>query len=181
MSINIDTLRFPIGRFSRPKEFSQGDVEGWVRDIENFPRLLAAEVDGLSDGELSLIYRPEGWSIRQLVHHCADSHMNSFIRYKLTITEEKPAIKPYFEDKWAEMKDYSEVDIDASLSILKGLHMRWVKLLRDLTPDDLKREFIHPEHGWSMTLGANTALYSWHCKHHLEHVKLAKKHKGAFN
>ena len=181
MSIDLESLRFPIGQFSRPQKYSQEDVERWISDIEEFPSLLEKETAGLSTEELSWIYRPDGWSILQLVHHCADSHMNSFIRYKLTMTEEKPTIRPYFEDKWAEMTDYSEVEIQASLYILKGLHSRWVKLLSDLSMEDLEREFIHPEHGWTMSLGANTALYSWHCQHHLEHVKLAKKYKGEFN
>ncbi len=181
MSIDIESLRFPVGKFSRPKEYTPSDIEGWISDIEQFPALLEKEVAGLTEAELAWQYRPEGWNIRQLVHHCADSHMNSFIRYKLTLTEDKPTIRPYHEDRWAEMSDYKDEEINTSLAIIKGLHGRWSRMIKSLSPEQFDREFVHPEHGWTMSLGQNTALYSWHCRHHLEHVKLAKLHKGEFD
>src|SRR5690606_40023431 len=120
--------------------------------------------------ELAKRYRPEGWTIRQLVHHCADSHMNSFIRFKLTLTEETPTIKPYLEDLWAELPDASHLPIDSSLDVLKGLHHRWTALLKSLTEEDLKRQFIHPETNERISLETNIGIYAWNGDHHLAHM-----------
>lgn len=169
------SLQYPVGKFAAPTEFDQNQLREWIRDIENFPALLSKEVTALSEDDMDTPYRPGGWSVRQVVHHCADSHMNSFIRYKLALTEDNPRIKAYFEDRWAEMSDYLGLPVESSLQILEGLHFRWVSLLKAMTEADFGRTFFHPEKNRSITLYETTALYSWHCRHHLGHVKLVAK------
>lgn len=173
-------LRYPIGKFKKPGSYPEELIEAWINDIEIFPELLRQEVEELTERELTWVYRPDGWTIKQVVHHCADSHINSFMRFKLALTEEKPVIKPYLEARWANLPDTIEADISTSLELLSGLHKRWVVLLRSLKEKDYRRKFIHPENGNEMSLGGNLALYSWHCKHHLAHIAQAKKHQGSF-
>jgi DinB family protein len=173
MKTEIEKLKFPLGKFEKPAMIQDSKILEWIRQIELFPARLTDLVNGLTIAELDWQYRPDGWTIKQLVHHCADSHMNSFIRFKLTLTEDQPIIKPYFEDKWAELPDTLEVDISASLKIIEGLHLRWTTLLKSLTPIEWTREFIHPEHGTRFSVGENIALYAWHSNHHLAHVKQA--------
>src|SRR5690606_11380062 len=143
MEISIDKLRYPIGKFLKPEIITSQTLMQWIDSIESFQERLNKEVSGLTKREQHKQYRPEGWTIKQLVHHCADSHMNSFIRFKLALTEETPTIKPYLEDLWAELPDASHLPIDSSLDVLKGLHHRWTALLKSLTEEDLKRQFIH--------------------------------------
>lgn len=176
----LEELKYPIGKFKWPKEISAEDLNSWIAAIENFPAALKAEVENLSDEELNLIYRPEGWNIRQVVHHCADSHTNAFTRFKLALTEDKPIIKPYLESLWAQLPDVTHAKIEWSLQILEGLHKRWIVLLRSMNETDFKKVFVHPEHGRELKLESVTALYAWHCNHHLAHVKQAKKYNGNF-
>ncbi len=170
---DLEKLKFPIGEFHKPENISTGEITKWIKEIELFPSRVKELTEGLSDEELDQKYKPEGWSIKQVVHHCADSHMNSFIRFKLSLTEDSPTIKPYFEDRWAEMPDYLEVPVSSSIKILEGLHLRWVKLLSSLNQSDLNKEFVHPEHGKRFSVAENIGVYAWHSNHHLEHVKLA--------
>lgn len=174
----MEHLKFPIGRFKKPEVIDKQLLETYIKDIEDFPTLLLKEVETLNDAQLDTQYRPEGWAIRQVVHHCADSHMNCFIRFKLALTEEKPTIKPYFEDKWAELSESKFMPIDPSLKIIEGVHERWTVLLKNLSESDLKRVFIHPEHGREISLEEAIALYSWHSKHHLAHITHLKKEKN---
>lgn len=169
----LEKLKYPIGKFSIPEAISEENMQHWIIDIEQFPSKLNKMLLYLSDIELNYRYRPEGWTIKQVVHHCADSHMNSFIRFKLCLTEEQPTIKPYHEDKWAELPDAKEVEISTSLKILEGLHARWADLLKSLEPSDLEKQYHHPEKTEPMNLANTTALYAWHCNHHLEHIRLA--------
>jgi hypothetical protein len=180
-SANIESLQYPIGKLSVPKEISEEHISKWIDDIAEFPKNIRQLTENLSDEELNWKYRPDGWSIRQVVHHCADSHINSIIRYKLTLTEDVPTIKPYLEDKWAELADTFETPISASLSLLDGLHSRWVVLLRSMSPQDFEKKLFHPEHGRELSLNFMTGLYSWHCRHHTAHIKQALEHKGEFN
>lgn len=168
----LEKLRFPIGEFEVPKQVSTSDIEKWIGDIALFPSRLVDLVDNLSEEQLSKTYRPEGWTIRQVVHHCADSHLNSFIRFKLAMTEDTPTIRPYLEDKWAEQVDYT-IPIVNSIKIIEGLHARWTVLLKSFDATDLERKFVHPEHGTSFSLAEAIAMYAWHCNHHLAHVRLA--------
>jgi len=172
--MNLEQLKFPIGRFKKPNIITKEILQDWIADIEVFPKRLSEEVANLSDLQLDTPYRPEGWTIRQVVHHCADSHMNSFIRLKLALTEESPIIKPYYEDRWAELDDSKNMYIIPSLKMLEGIHERWTKLLMNLSDEQLSRVFIHPEHGKSFRVDENIGIYAWHCNHHLAHIIQAK-------
>jgi len=176
--MTLDRTRFPIGQFAPPKEVTQQMLKEWIAEIAAFPAQLKQEVMHLTDTQLDTPYRPGGWTIRQVVHHCADSHANSLIRFKLALTEDNPTIRPYHEDRWAELPDSREFPIDGSIKILEGLHQRWAALLGQLTPTELQRTFIHPEHGRVFRLDENIGLYAWHCKHHLAHITGIKGEMG---
>lgn len=175
----MDELKYPIGKLIIPSECSNSQIKEWIEDIADFPDLLKSEVHELSSDQLEWKYRPDGWCIRQVVHHCADSHINSQMRFKLALTEEKPTIKPYQESLWALLPDM-HVPLDWSIELLYNLHKRWVKLLESLSEEDLKKEYIHPEYGKVFNLAQTIALYSWHSRHHLAHVKQAKESEGKY-
>ncbi|WP_028297716.1 YfiT family bacillithiol transferase [Olivibacter sitiensis] len=166
----LTKLQYPIGQYVGPITFSPTIIDGYIDIISDFPHHLRKETGHLSDSQLDTEYRPQGWTIRQLVHHCADSHLNAYTRFKLALTEEKPTIKPYREDKWAELIDGKSLPIAYSLSLLESLHFRWITLLKALTVEELKRTFIHPENGKEITLEENIGIYAWHCEHHLAHI-----------
>ncbi len=155
--MEIEKLKYPIGKFSYPAVIDGSLVDQWIEDIESFPEKLKKEVDGLSEIELKWRYRPDGWNISQVVHHCADSHMNSLVRFKLTLTENKPTIKPYFEDRWAELIDSNSAPIEWSLTLIDGLHKRWIYLLKNLEKSDFSKTFIHPETGREIRIDENIA------------------------
>jgi hypothetical protein len=165
-------LRYPIGKFAPPESISDNDIAGWISDIETFPGLLNNEADKLNAFLHETTYRDGGWNARQLIHHLADSHMNAFIRFRLTLTEETPVIKPYMEDRWAELADSRTMDPEISLSIINGIHARWIVMLRSLETSMFERKYFHPESKKEFTLKTALALYSWHGRHHLEHLKI---------
>ena len=173
-------LKFPIGEFKAPEIITSNQIETWISDIEGFPKEIESITKNLSDKELNWIYRPDGWNIKQVVHHCADSHMNSIIRFKLALTEDSPTIRPYFEDRWAMLVDNNDNDLSSTLSLLKGLHAKLGKLLRSISENELPREFIHPEYGKRFRLDETIGVYAWHGNHHLAHIKQALKYKGEF-
>lgn len=173
--MDIDNLKFPIGRFNKPITITNSILKQWIADISTFPARLTSEVITLTNEQLDTHYRQDGWTIRQVIHHCADSHMNSFTRLKLTLTEENPIIKPYFEERWAELADTKNMPIQSSLKMLEGIHERWSVLLNDLTTDQLERTFIHQEHGNTFRIDENIGVYAWHCNHHLAHITETKK------
>lgn len=173
-------LRFPIGEFEKPELIEQQHISDWITSIESLPKRIEAITENLTDIELNYKYRPKGWTIRQVVHHCADSHMNSIIRFKLALTEETPTIRPYFEDRFAKLIDYSE-SLDAPISILKGVHKKLGVLLKNFTKDDLNRAFIHPEHSKHFSVEETIGVYAWHSDHHFAHIEQALKYKGKFN
>lgn len=175
MEKDIEKLKYPIGKFQKPLKIDKIQIEEWIQIIEEFPEKLKNEVTNLTENELKKQYRPNGWTIYQVVNHCADSHMNSLIRFKLTLTEETPTIKPYFEQLWAELADSKNYPIESSLKILEGLHSRWVNLMKNLTESDLKKEFLHPENKEKICLSTNIGIYAWHCQHHLTHIINAKQ------
>ena len=169
----MEHLKFPIGQYIKPESITQREIEEWIGDIASFPSRLRALVSHLNKDQLALTYRPEGWMIKQVVHHCADSHMNSFIRFKLALTEDEPTIRPYYEDRWAELSDGLSDDLRDSLQLIEALHSKWAKLLSGLNEAQQQRILIHPEHGEQFTLAQFMAFYAWHCNHHLAHIELA--------
>lgn len=177
--MDIEKLKFPIGKYS-PGEIKIEMINEWIEELRIFPKELSKVVKGIDKESLSYTYRPEGWNIQQLVHHLADSHMNSIIRFKLALTEDNPTIKPYLEAEWAKMHDVKEVPIEASLNILDGIHARLSSMLSDMGVLDFARKYRHPEHGKSMDLAFTVGMYAWHGKHHLAHIKSALKLQKAY-
>lgn len=173
MTENMEKLKYPIGKFTFPESVNKNQVNQWITEIEALPDQLAKMVEPLDKNQLNSQYREGGWTVRQVVHHLADSHINSYVRFKLALTEDTPTIKPYFEDRWAELPDNITTPVRVSLDLLNNLHTRWITLLKALSWDDLQREFYHPENKRNIKLVQNLALYAWHGKHHLAHVKNA--------
>jgi DinB superfamily len=169
-------LQYPVGKFERQSEYHPHEIEQFIGILEQLPSQMRAAVAGLTDAQLETPYRPEGWTLRQVVHHVPDSHMNSFVRFKLGLTEENPTIKPYDEGAWALLSD-SSLPVEISLDLLEALHGRWVILLRAIKPEDWKRTFQHPENG-PMTLEFALALYAWHSRHHLAHITKTLERMG---
>ena len=172
--MNLEQLKYPVGKFVKPESITKDIIDSAISEIENFPNLVKAEIQNLDKKDLQLRYRPEGWTISQVVHHCADSHINSYMRFKLALTENVPTIKPYEESIWAKLPD-NNLSPFVSLKLLEALHERWVYILRNLSEDDLDKEFIHPEQSERISLKENILIYSWHCQHHLAHIKQAKE------
>ena len=176
--MNMDALKYPIGNYKVPETYSSEVINGWINTIAEFPETISSLTKSLTSEQLSWHYRPHGWTIRQVVHHCADSHLNSFIRFKWSLTEDSPVIKAYFEDRWAELPDANNDNIQDSLMLLQGLHARWTRLLRNLSMEQLASTFTHPESGKRISLKQNISLYAWHCEHHLVHIRQAIQRKG---
>ncbi len=179
--MDINQLKFPVGNYIAPQEITQNDIESWIKNIELFPQKLSELVASLTSKELNYIYRPGGWTVKQVIHHLADSHLNSFTRFKLTLTEEKPIVRPYQEAQWAETIDANNDHVDLSLNILYGLHARWVMLLKNLTSADFDRTYFHPDDQKQYTMKWMLGLYDWHCRHHFAHIEQALKHEGIFH
>jgi uncharacterized damage-inducible protein DinB len=171
------SLRFPIGEFKRVNALTDHERRASIEAIAEAPARLRAAVAGLGAEQLDTPYRTGGWTVRQVVHHLPDSHMNSYVRFKLALTEDEPTIKPYEEGLWAELADAKTTPIEPSLALLENLHRRWVLLLRSLTPPDLARKFRHPELG-AVTLDENLALYAWHGCHHVAHITALRERNG---
>jgi len=168
--MDIEHLKYPIGK-DQNKPFTSENKLQAIEEIQNFPSKLKGAVAGMSDEKLDTPYREGGWTIRQVVHHCADSHMNAYIRFKLALTEDTPTIKAYDEAAWAELVD-SEAPIELSLTLLVSLHERWGIILESMTDEDFERTYYHPEKNAESSLGENLLHYEWHCRHHLGHVGL---------
>ncbi len=175
-SIHED-LRFPIGRFSWPETVTPEDRERYIGIIASLPARLRAAAEGLTEAQLETPYREGGWTLRQVIHHVPDSHMNSYVRYRLALTEDEPLIKPYDEAAWATLPDVASTPVETSLCLLACLHERWVNLLRGLSETEWKKTFRHPEIGL-VTLEKNLALYAWHGDHHLGHLTVTRTRHG---
>lgn len=173
----MNDLRYPVGKFSYSGSPTEEERRIFICEIGETPEKLRASVTGFSAEQLDTPYRPEGWTVRQVVHHLPDSHLNAYVRFKLALTEDEPTIKPYAEDRWAELADTQATPIDVSLTMLDSLHDRWVRLLRSLTPEQWKRTFRHPDLG-AMTLEKTLALYAWHGKHHVAHITELRKRRS---
>jgi hypothetical protein len=173
--MDIKKLQYPVGQFEFPAEISVEKRNAWISEIASFPTEIRDAVADLRDIELQKTYRPGGWTITQVVNHCADSHMNALIRFKLALTEERPIIKPYAEDLWASLADGTMTELLPSLQIIEGVHRRWVHLMKALDESHWTRSFIHPEKNRTLSLNESCAMYAWHCRHHLAHIKLASR------
>jgi hypothetical protein len=173
-----DKLRYPIGKFITPEVYTTDYLSERIQEIADFPALLKKEVSQLSDEQLDTPYRDGGWTIRQVTHHCADSHMNCFIRLKWALTEDTPTIKFYYEDLWGEMVDNTKMPIESTLALLEGLHFRLAYLMKSLSASDLNKSFIHPEHNASFQIKEIIGTYAWHGLHHLAHITELKNRKG---
>ncbi|HVZ77531.1 MAG TPA: bacillithiol transferase BstA [Gemmatimonadaceae bacterium] len=171
-------LRYPIGRFERPAEYTPEVRAQWIEQLAQAPANLRAAVRGLNDAQLDTPYRPDGWTVRQLVHHMPDSHMNAYMRFRLALTEDTPTIKPYSEARWAQLPDARSAPVDSSLALLDALHQRWVLLLRAMTPDDFARAVVHPERPAPMTLDTMLGVYAWHGRHHVAHITALREREG---
>jgi uncharacterized damage-inducible protein DinB len=165
----MDDLRYPIGRFQSLDTLTPDQRRTAIAAISSAPGHLRAAVRGLNDEQLDTPYRPEGWTVRQVVHHVPDSHMNAYVRTKLALTESKPRVTAYDEAAWAKLEDAQSTPIETSLTLLDAVHDRWVRILRAMSPSDFSRTIMHPENG-EMTLDRVLALYHWHSLHHVAHI-----------
>ena len=170
-------LRYPIGNFRFPDSVSADDRVRFIGQISETPARLREAIAGLSESQLETPYRPGGWTVRQVVHHLPDSHLNSYIRFRLALTEDDPVIKPYAEDRWALLPDARTAPVGVSLQLLESLHQRWVPLLQSLNDEEWRRTFRHPELG-SVRLEQNAALYAWHGRHHVAHLTALRERMG---
>ncbi len=176
----IEKLKYPIGTYTPDKNPSKQQLKEWINDLETFPVNIEKLVKPLGDEMLNWRYRPDGWTIKQVVHHCADSHMNCLMRIKLTLTEDKPTIRPYYEDRWAQLPDSLEDDITIPLQLLEAVHYKLTLLSKSLSADQLQREFVHPEYNKTFNLAETIGNYAWHSNHHLAHIKQAIIFKNMF-
>jgi len=167
----MENLKYPIGRFTAPESVTPAMRQAWINTIATLPQRLESALAGITELQLDTPYRPDGWTVRQVVHHVADSHINAYCRLHLALTEDAPTIKPYDEGAWAKLPD-SNLPIVHSLEILRWLHFRWVYLLRNMSEADFQRTYVHPQYGKVYSMDTMTALYAWHGEHHLGHVKI---------
>ncbi len=172
-----EDLKYPIGKYIA-QPFSEKLLGEWLIDIRNLPQHLENAILNLDEVQLDTTYRDGGWTLKQVVHHVADSHMNAYIRFKLGLTEDNPTIRPYDEAAWAEMNDTHELPVNISLTLLHALHVRWYEILRHLTETDLNRTIFHPEHKKEMTLWYLLGMYAWHSRHHTAHVTSLRERMG---
>lgn len=170
-------LRFPIGQFE-PQPFSETTRNKWLLDLETLPTQMEIAVSNLDEAQLRTPYRPGGWTVHQLVHHVADSHVNAYMRFKLGMTESEPVIKTYDEKKWAELPDVDQLPINISLTLLHALHIRWTALVSSIEGSDWDRTIIHPESGSKISMWDMLGTYSWHGRHHLAHITSFRERMG---
>ena len=170
-------LRYPIGKYQPVEKLSEENRKQLIAQIEEAPRKLRAAVAGLSREQLATPYRDGGWTVQQVAHHMADSHMNAYVRFKLALTEDEPTIKPYNETRWAELSDSKTTPVETSLALMDSLHERWINLLRGMSPADFARKMRHPELG-VMTLDGTLGMYAWHGRHHVAHITGLRERKG---
>jgi hypothetical protein len=180
MKENLDPekVRYPLGNFDPPQHITPAVIKKWIHEIERLPVQLSAAVKNLTKKQLNTPYRDEGWTVRQVIHHLGDSHLNAYIRVKLALTEEHPTIKPYDQKAWAMLPDYELFAVKDSLKLLELLHRRWVVLLKTLKPVQWDRTFYHPESGTIIILKKSLGLYAWHGRHHLAQIKALISRKG---
>jgi hypothetical protein len=169
--MDLETLKYPIGKVVLPTYITKKNIKDWLFVLETFPQNLEFLTRELSENQLDTPYRENGWSIRQVVHHCFDSHLNAYIRFKWALTEDKPLIKAYFEERWAALNDSKSAPIFLSIDGLKALHAKWIYLINNLKDEDLDCYFIHPTSNSKVTLKENIGIYAWQCNHHFAHIE----------
>lgn len=178
MADTTSDVRYPIGKFE-PEPYSHERRKRWINDIRFFPNELEIAIQNLDEQQFDTPYREGGWSVKQLVHHIADSHINAYVRFKLALTEDNPTIKPYEEADWAKLPDTLQVPVNISVTLLHALHRRWTAINENISEDQfLNRTVFHPEHKKQITLWHLLGMYSWHGRHHLAHIEKLKEHKG---
>lgn len=177
----LEKLKYPIGQWKKIVNLTDSDRKNYIQNIANFPKNLQLALSNISKDALSWKYRPEGWTIKQVVHHCADSHINAFIRTKLALTESQPTISTYEEQIWAQLIDSQNDDLSFSIKIIEGIHHKWVQILNNLVENDYQKTYFHPGTKTIYCLNYMIMLYSWHCNHHLAHIAQAFQYKGKFN
>ena len=176
MSLQLDHLRYPVGKFVMPEQFTPEQIDHWIADIDHFPMNLKRALEGLSEQHLDVPYRDGGWSIRQIVHHLADSHMNAFLRIRMALTEDNPTVKTYNQDAWGDLVDSRTAPVEWSLLIIEGVHRRWASVLRRV--EDWNAAFFHPDLKRSFRIDQALALYQWHSRHHLAQISEIRQHAG---
>ena len=175
---DLEKLKYPIGKFEAPTTYTADYISAKIEEIATFPERIKKETLHLNDEQLDTPYRPGGWTARQLIHHCAESHMNGFIRTKWSLTENNPVIKAYDEVLWAELPDSVKMPIAPTLNLLEGLHFRWTFIMRNLSEADLEKSFIHPDNNSEYRIKQIIGTYAWHGNHHLAHITNLKKNKN---
>jgi len=163
-------LKYPIGEYIYPENVNEEQIKSWIDSLENFPQQLVEIASKLTETQLNVQYRPGGWTVRQVIHHIADSHVNAYTRVKLTLTEENPIVRTYNEEIWAELPEAKNGDIEMSVAIIKAIHHRLVITLRALNYQDFHRTYVHPAANKQLTLGYLVGNYAWHGQHHLAHI-----------
>lgn len=171
MTDNLEQLKYPIGRFIKPAAYTPDLLKEWIGVLRVLPAWMDAGIENLDAFQLQTPYRQDGWTIQQVVHHVADSHINAYIRLKFALTEDAPTIKPYAENLWAELEDVKSVPVNISVTLLHTLHARWIAILNTMKPEHWERTYYHPDHGRYVPLWEMTAMYAWHSRHHTEHIR----------
>ena len=178
MDDSHEQLRYPIGRYEAPERYDPELQTEWIAAIEALPKWLDLCIENLDEHQIQTAYRPGGWTVNQVIHHIADSHMNAYIRLKLALTEDSPVVKPYEEKLWAELPDVESVPVNVSITLLHALHRRWGQALRNMHPEDWERTYYHPEHEQYVPLWQMTDLYAWHGRHHMEQIRNLRQRMG---
>jgi hypothetical protein len=174
----LERQKYPIGKFTPPETYTKDYIAEKIAEIASFPERLKKQTINLSEEQLDTPYRQGGWTVRQVIHHCADSHMNCYIRLKWALTEDNPTIKFYYEDRWSNLEDNLTMPILPTLQLLEGLHFRLVYLMQALDTNELEKFFVHPELNKEIQIKELIATYAWHGNHHLAHITVLKKCKG---
>lgn len=178
MDTTLEQLKYPIGRLQKPDTYNQELLQQWIATIAALPGWMDACIENLDEHQLQTPYREGGWTVQQVVHHVADSHMNAYVRIKLALTEDNPTIKPYKEALWAELIDTQIAPVNISVTMLHAMHRRLVALLQNLQPADFERTYFHPEHQRNIPLWEVVAMYAWHSKHHTAHIRNLRERMG---
>ena len=173
----MENLSYPIGKYE-PQPFSDKQLQEWISDIKYLPQHLENALLNLDEAQLNTPYRLQGWTVKQLVHHVADSHMNAYIRFKLGLTEDNPSIKPYEQDEWVKLSDTQNLPVNISITLLHALHLRWTEVLKNMSAAEWNRTVFHPEHKKEMTLWYLLGMYAWHSRHHTAHITELRKREG---